>query len=153
MIFTDITSATAHTSGYCPGKCTESPCPINYPVEKCPRVHQLTRWIFPCHLQTARFLNQASVLNHLRMTQKQTKRSIQDLQIETIIDIQKIEDMTTEDLYDACTLPMIGMTAQIYSLDSRSRFNGMIVSLERWDSDNQYLEARLENRKPLSKRV
>ena len=53
------------------------------------------------------------------------------------------EQLELQDKYDALSLPMIGMRAQIHGLKGRGNFNGMIVTLDAWNSDKQYLEARV----------
>ena len=62
-----------------------------------------------------------------------------------LTDIGKpFEEWDLDDQYDAYSLPLIGKKAQIHGLDSKSRFNGMIVKLEHWNRANQYFEARLD---------
>ena len=39
------------------------------------------------------------------------------------------------------------MRAQIHGLKARNKFNGMIVTLDAWNRDNQYFEARFEKTK------
>ena len=58
----------------------------------------------------------------------------------------EIDNLPTDEQYDEFALPMIGMKAQTHGLNFRSKFNGAIVSLEKWDKHNKYFECRLEKR-------
>ena len=52
------------------------------------------------------------------------------------------EQLELPDKYDALSLPMIGMRAHIHGLEARSNFDGMIVTLDVWNRDDQYFEPR-----------
>ena len=70
----------------------------------------------------------------------------------TLTDIGKpFEEWDLDDQYNAYSLPLIGKKAQIHGLDSKSRFNGMIVKLEHWNRANQYFEARLDKTQAIIK--
>ena len=60
----------------------------------------------------------------------------------------EIDNLPTDEQYDEFALPMIGMKAQIHGLNVRSKFNGAIVSLEKWDKNNKHFECRLEKHCP-----
>ena len=57
---------------------------------------------------------------------------------------EKMEKLPIDEQYDEFALPLIGMKAQIHGLNVRSKFNGAIVSLEKWDKHHKHFECRLE---------
>ena len=57
---------------------------------------------------------------------------------------EKVEKWSIDEQYDAFALPLIGMKAQIHGLNVRSKFNGAIVTLEKWDKHHKHFECRLE---------
>ena len=65
-------------------------------------------------------------------------------EVNTIDPKKPFEEWNFEAQYDAYSLPHISQRAQFHGLSERSRFNGMIGTLDHWNSENQYFEARLE---------
>ena len=61
------------------------------------------------------------------------------------------EEKDRKDQYEQLAHPMIGSKAQIQGLGQRSKFNGIIVTIESWDKENEIFVTRIDETNALLK--